>query len=430
MALFAGPQQKGPFETADDTTDVVFVVEGRKLYFNKMILGMCSPVFKTMFTSNFKEKEAEEVPLPDKKYRSMVAFLEQLHPVHSSTPITDITLAQILPLADEYQVEPLRQRCEQYIRTQVEMAGLGKALTEDQLLMYFWLCEEYRLPEHREQLVELGAKKRATELTQRRFYELLPPAAKSDLMTTRAEALEAFLYDTVADAFRRLSDVKEKMPEQCTNGYRTVECSRSDGRKLYFNKGILVVCSPVFKSMLFTLDANEIPLAGRNYKDVQAFLEQLHPVYSHQEPVTETTFTQILPLADEYQAKHVLEKCDQFIVTQTKKASSLTTDQVLLYLWLCETHLKKHRDTFLHLAAQRKSWELKKSRNYKLLPETTMLEVMTMRCVKLDDFMYGHLHYRCRGRKNDVCGMQTAEKLDNALEKHFKKRHSELFDLL
>ena len=79
----------GPFETAESTTDIVFVVEGRKLHFNKAVLSMCSPVFQRMFTADFREKEAKEIPLPGKEYWNMVEFFQQIHPVYASvTPIT------------------------------------------------------------------------------------------------------------------------------------------------------------------------------------------------------------------------------------------------------------------------------------------------------------------------------------------------------
>ena len=77
------------FRTSDNTSDIVLVVEGQKLYFNKSLLSMCSPVFSRMFAGDFKEKEAEEVKLPGKTLKSMVLFFKQLHPVYAAvTPVT------------------------------------------------------------------------------------------------------------------------------------------------------------------------------------------------------------------------------------------------------------------------------------------------------------------------------------------------------
>ena len=44
--------------------DVIILVEGRKLYCNRAILSIWSPVFEIMFKSNFKEKDSMEISLP------------------------------------------------------------------------------------------------------------------------------------------------------------------------------------------------------------------------------------------------------------------------------------------------------------------------------------------------------------------------------
>ena len=44
--------------------DVILIVENRKLYCNRAILSIWSPVFETMFKSNFKEKDSMEINLP------------------------------------------------------------------------------------------------------------------------------------------------------------------------------------------------------------------------------------------------------------------------------------------------------------------------------------------------------------------------------
>ena len=48
-------------------SDVVLVVEEDRFNVHRCILGMWSEVFTTMFTAQFKEKTAGEVPLPGKK---------------------------------------------------------------------------------------------------------------------------------------------------------------------------------------------------------------------------------------------------------------------------------------------------------------------------------------------------------------------------
>ena len=56
-------------------TDAILEVEGREIHINKQILADSSPVFKTMFESDFKEKQMHKIPLPGKKYEDFEKFV-------------------------------------------------------------------------------------------------------------------------------------------------------------------------------------------------------------------------------------------------------------------------------------------------------------------------------------------------------------------
>lgn len=60
--------------------DIIFVVENKKVFASKMILSLWSPVFEAMFSDNFKEKDAKEIPLPGKKFDDIVLLMQVLHP--------------------------------------------------------------------------------------------------------------------------------------------------------------------------------------------------------------------------------------------------------------------------------------------------------------------------------------------------------------
>lgn len=61
-------------------TDLILVVEGRKINVNKNVLSEHSPVFNTMLNSNFKESTAKEIVLEDKKAMDVVEFLKCFYP--------------------------------------------------------------------------------------------------------------------------------------------------------------------------------------------------------------------------------------------------------------------------------------------------------------------------------------------------------------
>lgn len=92
--------------------DLTLVVEGKKMHVSKAVLALASPVFTTMFESDFLEKNKEEIELKGKKYKDMVEFLQSIYP-STRKSVTIDTVFQILPLADEYQVDSLKKDCEQ-----------------------------------------------------------------------------------------------------------------------------------------------------------------------------------------------------------------------------------------------------------------------------------------------------------------------------
>lgn len=55
-------------------------MEDQKIHVNKAVLSQHSPVFDTMFKSQFKESTAKEIPLEDKKAEDVVEFLSCFYP--------------------------------------------------------------------------------------------------------------------------------------------------------------------------------------------------------------------------------------------------------------------------------------------------------------------------------------------------------------
>lgn len=57
-------------------SDVVLSVEGTRFHVHRSTLSMWSPVFEKMFTSEFAEKDAEEIALPGKKAKEVEVLLK------------------------------------------------------------------------------------------------------------------------------------------------------------------------------------------------------------------------------------------------------------------------------------------------------------------------------------------------------------------
>lgn len=125
------------FDVGFPGTDLTLVVEGQKIQVNKAVLSEHSPVFNTMFNSNFKESTSKEIELEDKKAADVVEFLKCFYP-NMKHPVTGDNVLQVLPLAHEYQ-SPLVATCEDFMS---QMCKPDKGLTVSTLLDYILAGEK------------------------------------------------------------------------------------------------------------------------------------------------------------------------------------------------------------------------------------------------------------------------------------------------
>ncbi|XP_025111213.1 uncharacterized protein LOC112574383 [Pomacea canaliculata] len=187
--------QKSRFEVSDDLSDVTLEVEGRRLYVNKILLMIHSPVFNKMFTADFKEKCSSEIPLPGKKFSTMVELLEQIYPGDGVDLITDKTLPDLLELADEYDMQHVFHNAKQYIIQRLRDPGLKRSA--DRTFLYLGVVERYkRLDSLRNYLVWLAACIPAEEMEKNKFYHFVPATAIRDALLLRHKAVERFIKDT------------------------------------------------------------------------------------------------------------------------------------------------------------------------------------------------------------------------------------------
>lgn len=68
------------FTALDELSNVTLVIEQHKLFVHREILATWSPVFRTMFTHDFKERSMTEIELPGKKVDDFIEFLHCMYP--------------------------------------------------------------------------------------------------------------------------------------------------------------------------------------------------------------------------------------------------------------------------------------------------------------------------------------------------------------
>ena len=107
-------------------SDVVFVVEDKKFHVHRYVLAQWSPVFETMFSSEFKEKNLSEIPLPDKKASEFKELLLLIYPTISGKALNTINNTNchcLLRLAREYQMDVIYQKCEEFMVSKIQNAS-------------------------------------------------------------------------------------------------------------------------------------------------------------------------------------------------------------------------------------------------------------------------------------------------------------------
>ncbi|GMT29978.1 hypothetical protein PFISCL1PPCAC_21276 [Pristionchus fissidentatus] len=116
--------------SADSKSNVVLVVQGKKLHVSKEFLSIHSPVFSTMFFGNFTEKNQEEIELNDVEYKEFVDLLNVIYP--TMVEIDRRTVSHILKLADRYQMVSALERAESYLIKTTRIERLAKLVLADQ----------------------------------------------------------------------------------------------------------------------------------------------------------------------------------------------------------------------------------------------------------------------------------------------------------
>ncbi|GMR55489.1 hypothetical protein PMAYCL1PPCAC_25685, partial [Pristionchus mayeri] len=94
-----------PFDAPSQFSNVILVVEGKKLHVNKEFLAIHSPVFAAMLFGSFAEKGKEQIEIKNVAYEEFSDLLKLVYP--SFTVVTVDSVVQILKLADQFQMKVL-----------------------------------------------------------------------------------------------------------------------------------------------------------------------------------------------------------------------------------------------------------------------------------------------------------------------------------
>ncbi|KAL9954163.1 hypothetical protein ACROYT_G041664 [Oculina patagonica] len=195
IELVAQPEIKLDFSKPWKMSDLVLSVQGKKLHVHRAILAISSPVFETMLSSNFKEKNAKEIPLPGKKVGEIENLLQAIYP-SCKNAITRQNCCSLLELSCEYQMDELKDRCEKFVldnyRPRTSRSSAVKTLREE-ALQFVLMSQRHQLSEQVVQrcmatFVSQGS--RWESLKTNAFFSQLEPQNSQRIMEERMKFLE------------------------------------------------------------------------------------------------------------------------------------------------------------------------------------------------------------------------------------------------
>ena len=201
--------ERQDFTQAWKFSDVVLVVEGEKLHVHRAVLALCSPVFETMLTSEFQEKEKKEISLPGKKANEVKELLQVIYPTVERKPPDEIkeeNCHYLLSLAHEYQMAAITQRCEDFIVKIMKESFSTKK--NPGIIAELVFAQTYNLKKLKQASIELAQSLTLPELKKQTGYDEIHSENLQEIM----ESMITRLQSQLSEAKRSLSYCRKIPP--------------------------------------------------------------------------------------------------------------------------------------------------------------------------------------------------------------------------
>ena len=195
-------------------SDVVLVVEEERFHVHRAMLALWSPVFEKMFTSEFQEKDKNEIPLPGKKASEIKEMLLLIYPSVKERPITEENCYFLVKLAHEYQMAAIVTRCEDFMVDKV------KAKPKDSVVADLIFAQTYKLETLKLASVNQAKCLSLEELKKDEMFDHIQPDNLKEVMEGIVKRLESQLneaqrtsrerQETIDRMKRSIQSVKKK----------------------------------------------------------------------------------------------------------------------------------------------------------------------------------------------------------------------------
>lgn len=237
------------FTVPDEMSSATLLIEGHKIYVHREVLAAWSPVFKAMFTREFKEKNQKEIELPDKKLDDFVEMLYCMYPPIKA--VNDSNVHQLLPLAEEYQILEIKKKCEEFL------------LTKPGSIQLLVTAQAHNLVHLLQKCIEHARHKSFTELQKDPFYARLETVNLIRILELRIQDLEATMEQNKKTASERESRLYGFLNDLATGyGYFCSECKSRRVNDTCFN------CLKMFRDKVKS-----------KWEEAKTFRQQNPPMY-------------------------------------------------------------------------------------------------------------------------------------------------------
>ncbi|OWF51335.1 kelch-like protein 15 [Mizuhopecten yessoensis] len=177
------------FKEEQPLSDLILLVEGERLFASRSLLALASPVFSIMFTSEFKEKDQKEIELPGKKSKDIDELLKFLHPgMDDNLEQGHVSAFRLLPIAEEYQLVKLMEKCEDTILEKISEGHLTRDKGEF-VVKCLEACARYGLDKLYRAVIQKCSEKQLLVNSVRK-NESLPLEVKNRVFEERLSILE------------------------------------------------------------------------------------------------------------------------------------------------------------------------------------------------------------------------------------------------
>lgn len=197
------------FTQPDQLSDITLIVEGTNLFVHKSYLAEWSAVWRRMFLEDHENPDGvKEIFLAEQKLDEII---ELLHCIYATQkPISDINVRYLLELSEEYEIDRIKQRCEEFL------------LNQERSIQSLYLAHKYGLKSLFRACFEFAKTRTVDELENSPEYKLLDKDIVLQIYREKVNMMRSYAND-LKQSENRLEVTCDKLKIEKENMKRSLQ---------------------------------------------------------------------------------------------------------------------------------------------------------------------------------------------------------------